>query len=146
MDRGFPIPRSENSLHKKQQFSFLHGRNVTVDFFLDIQRPGLCPRRKSGSHWYSLVQSAVLETRYTAICRVFYMYSSAGTLIIHYYHHVRYAIPQHSSLVSDNYSNNSSEWTARQEAESIVSRFVSSDASPLSARSLSLVLLRPWPQ
>jgi hypothetical protein len=51
--------------------SFLSGRNVTVDFSLDIQRPGLCPQRKSGLHWFSLVQSAVLGTRYTAICRVF---------------------------------------------------------------------------
>jgi hypothetical protein len=62
--------------------------------------------------------------------RVFRIYGSSDKLIIHHYYHVRYAIPQHSSLVSGNYSNNSPEWTARQEAKSIVCRFVSYHVIP----------------
>jgi hypothetical protein len=65
----------------------------------------------------------VLETRYTAIYRVFRIYGSSNKLPIHYYHHVPYAIPPHSSMVPDNYSNsNRSEWTPQQEVESIVAR------------------------
>ena len=77
----------------------------------------------------------------------FYFPRNKTTLIIHHYHHVRYAIPQHSSKVVDNHSNSSrSESTRRQEAKLIVCRFVSQDGAPLSARSLSLILLRPCSQ
>jgi hypothetical protein len=55
------------------------------------------------------VSHCVCWTRCYAEHRVFCMYGSAGTLTIHYYHHVRYAIPQHSSMVPDNDSNNSLE-------------------------------------
>jgi hypothetical protein len=73
---------------------------------------------------YMLYCLRVITLLGVPIVSVPFFYFSQLT-IHHYSHMVGYAIPQHSSLVSGNYSNNSPEWTARQEAKSMVCSIVS---------------------